>query len=261
MNLKICNIQNFSIHDGPGIRTTLFLSGCPLRCTWCHNPETQSQNKVLVYENEKCIGCRECEKCENGVHIFSPEHKISRDKCMLCGKCINLCPSLSLEFSNRELSDEEFFQIVNKQKRLSGKDGGITFSGGEPLMQGETIIRLVENISIHKAIETSGYSDENLFKSVLKKMDYVMFDLKLADDNLHKKYTGVSNKLILKNLEILRSSGVPYILRTPLIPNITNTKENLKSLSEIVGNDQWEKLPYNTLTPAKYMKIGKIFKL
>ena len=128
-------------------------------------------------------------------------------------------------------------------------------------MQGETILRLAEKTDIHTAIETCGYADENLFLKVISKMDYVMFDLKLADDTLHQKYTGVSNKLILKNLENLRGLGKPFVIRTPLIPGITDTQENLNALSEIIGKDTWEKLPYNPLTPAKYEKIGMEFKL
>ena len=126
-------------------------------------------------------------------------------------------------------------------------------------MQGEHILRLLKKVDIHTAIETCGYADEELFSDVVKKVDYVMFDIKLADDEKHKKYTGVSNKLILKNLENLRKCGTPYVLRTPLIDGITNTDENLYALSEIAGNDEWEKLEYNPLTPSKYEKIGRIY--
>ena len=257
MLLKICNIQDFCLHDGPGIRTTIFLAGCPLRCEWCHNPETQSKKPVLIYEKEKCIGCKLCEGCQSGVHTFEQGHSILRDKCTLCGHCVSMCPACALEFSHKEISDEEFYKLAQKQKRLSKENGGITFSGGEPLMQGETILRLIGNTDIHTAIETCGYADEELFKKVISKVNYVMFDLKLADDAAHKKYTGVSNKLILKNLENLRACTTPYVLRTPLIPGITDTEKNLEALSEIVGNDTWEKLEYNVLTPSKYERIGK----
>lgn len=259
--LNICNIQDFSLHDGPGIRTTIFLAGCPLHCLWCHNPETQSTTPVLIYEEKKCILCKQCALCPNGVHSFSPEHIVSRENCTLCGKCVSVCPTSALALSHKELSDEEYYNLVARQKRLSGEKGGITFSGGEPLMQGEKIIELISKTDIHTAIETCGYADENLFKRVIESVDFVMFDLKLADDTLHKKYTGVSNELILRNLEHLRNSGTEYILRTPLIPNITDTAENLDALSKIVGNDKWEKLEYNTLTPAKYDRIGKKYTL
>ena len=259
MALKVSHIQSFCLHDGPGIRTTIFLSGCPLKCLWCHNPETQSMKPTLLFEKNKCIGCRDCEICPNGVHSFDGEHTLDRSKCLSCGKCVKVCPAEALQLSTRELSDEEFLEIIEKQKPFA--DGGITFSGGEPLMQGEEIIRLAEKTELHKAIETSGYADPILFEKVISKMDYVMFDIKLADENEHIKYTGVSNKRILENLEILRKSGKPYVLRTPLIPNVTDTEENLKTIEKIVGSDKWEKLEYNVLTPAKYERLGIEYQL
>lgn len=259
--LKICNIQDFSLHDGPGIRTTIFLAGCPLRCVWCHNPETQQMTSTLIYEEKKCIVCKQCACCPNGVHAFTPQHIVSRESCTLCGACVAACPTDALQLSHKTLSDEEYFTLVERQKRLSGNDGGITFSGGEPLLQGEKLIELINKTEVHTAIETCGYADEDLFRRVVKSVDYVMFDLKIADDTLHQHYTGVSNKQILKNLEHLRNSGTEYILRTPLIPGVTDTHENLVALSTIVGNDNWEKLEYNVLTPAKYARIGKRYSL
>ena len=128
-------------------------------------------------------------------------------------------------------------------------------------MQGEELLRLMSSAKIHTAIETCGYGNEDLFQEVVKKADYIMFDLKLADDDLHRKYTGVSNRLILRNLEHLRNSGTPFLLRTPLIPGITDTQDNLDALSYIVGNDPWEKLEYNILTPAKYQRLGLNYSL
>ncbi len=163
--------------------------------------------------------------------------------------------------SVRCLSEEEYLKIIERQQRLVGENGGITFSGGEPLMQGEKLIKFLEKTTIHKAIETCGYCKEELFKEVIKMVDFVMFDIKLTDENLHKKYTGVSNELILKNLGNLRASGKPFLLRTPLIPGITDTKENLEQIEKIVSRDNWEKLPYNTLTPIKYNRIGETYLL
>lgn len=261
MPLKITSIQDFTLHDGPGIRCTIFLAGCPLRCAWCHNPETQFTKSLLIYEERNCIGCRSCGVCPTGAHEFKEGHILRRDKCILCGECVSVCPAGALEFSVSELSDEEYFRLVERQKRLSGKNGGITFSGGEPLMQGEALLRLISSSDIHTAIETCGYAEEALFREVVKAVDYVMFDLKLASETMHKKYTGVSNGVILKNLEILKNSGTPFIIRTPLIPGITDTKANLNALSVLVGNDDWEKLEYNPLTPAKYARIGKEYPL
>ena len=156
----------------------------------------------------------------------------------------------------KTLSLKELSDIVEKQKRLRSDEGGITFSGGEPLLQAKAILSILAEVDIHTATETSGYSDEQTFCRLLDRMDYVMMDLKIADEQLHRKYTGVSNRPILKNLEHLRKSGKPFVLRTPLIPGVTDTVENLSALEKIVGNDKWEKLPYNPLAPAKHQRIG-----
>lgn len=261
MGLKICNVQNFSLHDGAGIRTSIFLAGCPLRCTWCHNPETYSASPVLVYEKQKCIRCGQCAICPQGVHSFAQGHSVDRTKCCTCGKCVDECPTGALSLSVRTLEKEEFFRLVERQNRLYGERGGITFTGGEPLLQGEEILDFLNGVKIHTAIETCGYADEEMFARVISRMDYVMFDVKLADEREHIKYTGVSNKRILKNLEILRKSGKPYLLRTPLIDGITNTDENLAAIKEIVKDSPWETLAYNPLTPAKYERIGKVFEI
>ncbi len=259
MTLNITNIQTFSIHDGPGIRTTLFLAGCPLKCTWCHNPETQTGKPTLAFEQAKCTNCRQCEDCPQGVHIFTDKHEIDRRACVLCGDCIQNCPSGALSFSQRELTEEEYVHIAQRQMRVVGDNGGITFSGGEPLHQKERFLHFLILCDIHKAVETCGFASADTFCKMLEKTDFVMFDLKLADAELHRRYTGVSNELILKNLDNLRQSGKPFVLRTPLIPGITDGEDNLAAIREIVKDDPWEKLPYNPLTESKYERIGKDF--
>ncbi len=261
MDLKITDVQSFTLHDGPGIRTTVFLAGCPLSCVWCHNPEAKSQKPILVFDVKKCTFCKACEICPNNVHTFDTLHKIDRSRCNLCGKCIEVCKPKALSVSVRTLSLNDYLGIVERQARLVGENGGITFSGGEPLSQGKALIEFLEKTTIHKAIETCGYADEELFKEVIKRVDFVMFDIKLADSELHKKYTGVSNDLILKNLEHLRKSGKPFVIRTPLIPGITDKKDNLSKIEKIVNGDKWEQLQYNTLTSLKYERIGENYSL
>ncbi len=261
MELKISEVQPFSLHDGPGIRTTIFLSGCPLRCVWCHNPETQSEAPQLLFDVKKCIGCALCGQCAEGGHCFEGAHHLHRERCTMCGKCIKLCPTHALSSTVRLLDEKAFVELIEKQQRVAGRDGGITFSGGEPLLQGETVLQFLRLTDIHRAIETCGYAEEDLFCRVIEQMDYVMFDLKIADAELHKTYTGVSNALILKNLQHLRASGKPFVLRTPLIPGITDTKENLEAIREIAKDNPWQTLDYNVLTPAKYERLGKAFSL
>ena len=261
MALSISHIQTFSLHDGPGIRTTVFLSGCPLRCVWCHNPETQSTKPQLLFDSRRCIGCRICTLCPNGVHSFESGHVLGRDMCTGCGLCVKNCPSKALELSVRTLSREEFRKVVTQQEALFGSDGGITFSGGEPLLQWQELLRLSESVQTHLALETCGYAQPDVFRKVIEKMDYIMFDLKLADPDLHRQYTGVGNETILKNLALLRESGKPFLIRTPLVPGITDKPQNLDAIREIVGNDPWEQLPYNPLTPAKYQRLGRAYSL
>ena len=258
--LKITEIQSFCLHDGPGIRTTVFLAGCPLSCTWCHNPETQSAERTLVFDEKKCIGCGLCAACPRGVHGFDGAHTINRSRCARCGACVKECPTGALTFSVRTLTKKAFDRLVETQKK-NAPDGGITFSGGEPLLQTDAVLAYLAGTDVHTAIETSGYAPEAVFCRMLERIDFVFFDLKLAADDLHRRCTGVSNEPILRNLALLRQSGKPFRLRTPLIPGVTDTEENLSALEKIAGGDDWEKLPFNPLTASKYERIGRTYRL
>ena len=242
----IFDVKEMAVHDGPGIRTTVFFKGCPLRCKWCHNPEGLIQTPQLMYKKARCIGCGKCrEKCEH-------------EECQPYGRCIRACPENCLEVSGRIVDVNELANELKSTAEVLGDSfGGFTFSGGEPLMQHEFLLELADNLKgYHLCIETSGYADEEIFKKIVSKMDFVIMDIKIADDKLHRKYTGVSNEKILKNFNFLRSSGKPYIIRTPLIPNICNTEENLSKISQIIGDSTWEKLPYNEMAGAKYEMLN-----
>jgi len=243
----IFDIKEMAVHDGPGIRTTIFFKGCPLRCKWCHNPEGLSFDPQLMYKDTKCIDCKRCQKiCEH-------------EDCKPFHRCIHICPENCLEIVGRMVETKELANELKQSAGVLGESfGGFTFSGGEPLAQSQFLFELIDELkNYHLCIETSGYADEKIFLSVIEKLDFIIMDLKIADSKIHKQYTGVDNELILHNFELLKKSNKPYLIRTPLIPNITDTKENLNSLYNIIDdNSKWEKLPYNSLAGAKYKFLG-----
>ncbi len=247
----IFDIKEMAVHDGPGIRTTVFFKGCHLRCAWCHNPEGLSFKSQLMYKDIRCIGCKNCER------------KCKHPECQQFGRCIHACPENCLEISGREIQANALADELKKSADILGADfGGFTFSGGEPLAQAKFLLELINELKgYHLCIETSGYADSKIFKSIVDKLDFVIMDIKLADSETHKKYTGVDNKLILQNFEYLKKCGKPYIIRTPLIPNITDTKENLAAIGDLIGNSTWEKLPYNAAAGAKYRMLGMKYTL
>ena len=251
MTGTIFDIKEMAVHDGPGIRTTVFLKGCPLRCIWCHNPEGFTTQPQLMYKDVRCIGCENCKK------------ECNHPECQPFHRCIYACPENCLEIAGKQVTAKELAKELKKSADVLGNDfGGFTFSGGEPLAQSEFLLELIKELGdYHLCIETSGYADSKVFKAVIEKLDFVIMDLKLADSDLHKKYTGVGNGQILTNFEILKNSGKEYVIRTPLIPSITDTDENLKAIKEIIGNSEWEKLPYNTMAGAKYKMLGMEYEL
>lgn len=246
MTGMIFDIKEMAVHDGPGIRTTVFLKGCPLRCIWCHNPEGLSFKPQLMYKQVRCIDCKSCQK------------ECNHEECKPFGRCIHVCPENCLEIAGKEVTVKELANELKSSAEFLGDNfGGFTFSGGEPLAQPQFLLKLIEELKgYHLCIETSGFADCEVFKTVIEKLQFVIMDIKLADSKEHEKYTGVHNEQILKNFEVLKNSGKPFVIRTPLIPNITDTEENLQKIEEIIGNSNWEKLPYNAAAGAKYKTLG-----
>lgn len=246
----VFDIKEFALNDGEGIRTTVFLKGCPLRCVWCHNPEGLSHYPELYIKHNGCINCGFCRvKCNHA-------------DCQPFGRCLHICPNDLVSVAGKEWdSDKLTEKLLKGSKILNESGGGITISGGEPLYQPDFTFDILERLKgkVHTAIETSGFANENTFKKIVSAADFVIMDIKIADAELHKRYTGVSNEAILKNAKWLINSNVPHLFRTPLIPTITDTKENLEAISKIVGNDKIELLLYNTLAPAKYRSVGLQF--
>jgi len=244
----IFDIKELAVHDGPGLRMTIFLKGCPLRCIWCHNPEgLEKQPQLLVRQN----ACRQCGLCRKGC---------SHPDCQKFGRCLHICPEGALSVSGETITVSTLSQKIKRNAVIFDREGGVTFSGGEPLLQAEFLLAVMDEIApIPCAIETSGYAPEDTFRRVISRMQKVYMDLKLADDTLHKKFTGVSNVQILRNLELLQKSGVPCVIRTPLIPGITDTEENLTAIKALIGDLSHELLPFNLMAGAKYAMVGKEF--
>lgn len=252
MKGTIFDIKEFTVHDGSGSRITVFLKGCPLRCQWCHNPEGLRVEKQLMYRSNFCTHCGRCYvPCEH------PE-------CQSFKRCIHACVNGCLTVSGEELSSDALAErLLENAQMLKLMGGGITISGGEPMLQSDFVCELTEKLggAVHLAIQTSGYTKPETYQKVIKGFDYVMQDIKLADDELHKRFTGVSNEQILENIAWLKASGKEFVFRVPLIPEITDTEENLKAISEIAGNCRTELMPYNEFAGAKYNMLGMTYHL
>lgn len=266
----VCEIEKYATHDGPGIRTVVFLKGCPLKCIWCANPETQRKENDIYYNENKCIKCKRCiNSCNNNAIIFKNNKVvINRNKCILCGECIKTCLMSALNFVGKERDVKEVFDEVYKDNifyKQSG--GGVTISGGEVLMNSNFVLELLnmckENY-INTAIETSGFGDFNDLKNIANLCDTVMFDIKSTDDNMHKKFTGASNKIILDNLKKLSKIHHNIIIRIPVITGLNDNEENISKTADIaLENDIKEihLLPYHSLGKDKYRQLQRDYKL
>lgn len=247
----VFSIEEFSVYDGPGIRTAVFFKGCPLRCNWCHNPEGLAPARQIVKNPNGCTGCGCCRAA-----CAHP------DGCTLCGKCVAACPKNLIRISGTEWEADELVRKLSKNiDILNESGGGITFSGGECLMQADFLTEVIEGLKgkTHLAVQTSGYGQSQKFLRIAESVDLVMFDLKVMDRKLSKKYIGKDNDLILHNFQLLKDLGVPYIARVPLIPGVTDTEENLRAIADAVGGEGFvtvELLPYNKMAGSKYKLVG-----
>lgn len=266
MKANIFNIQKFSIHDGPGIRTTVFFKGCPLRCLWCHNPESQSPVKEILYDKSKCTLCGNCIRaCENkAIEMKDKTLTTNMDKCSFRGDCVLSCINSAREIAGKEYTLNEVMEEVLKDKVFyKNSKGGVTLSGGEPLIYADFIEALLKELkkeNIHTAVDTCGYGDFKAIERISKYTDLFLYDLKLTDDEKHILYTGVSNKIILDNLLKLSKIHDNINLRLPLIEGI-NADENhiLEVLSLIKGMNikKVNLLPYHDIGRHKCEKSGR----
>jgi pyruvate formate lyase activating enzyme len=263
----VFDIQRFAIHDGPGIRTLVFLKGCPLRCWWCQNPEGLSTSKSLGYFEYKCIQSKRCiQSCPSHALSFDGRGLvIDRAACNGCALCVEACPSGALSIAGREIDVEELVREIERDVVLfDNSGGGVTFSGGEPLFQPtflrESLIQCRAR-GIHTALETSGHAPPETFESIIDYVDLFLFDLKLLNDDEHRKYTGVSNSVIRRNLVTLvtRKRGKDVILRFPVITGINDTEKNVEDflgfVSGLDGIREVDLLPYHDVS-EKYRRLG-----
>jgi pyruvate formate lyase activating enzyme len=273
---NLYNIQPFSVQDGPGIRTTVFLKGCPLSCLWCHSPESQSTDWELSYLSARCVGTDVCGRCLEAC----PEHAISanctsstvaidRTRCTACLHCTEVCTAKALMPSGYHLSVEEVFERIVKDKPYYEPDGGVTISGGEPMQQFSFTYALAKQCNengISVCLDTTGYAPEEDYLSILPYIDLFLYDLKQMDSHQSEKLTGVPNEQILSNAESIAAHGGNFQIRVPIIPKLNDTEENLRrtaqfcvSLGEAVTDIQL--LPYHNMGIGKYERIGRTYPL
>lgn len=232
----IFNIQHFSINDGPGIRTTVFFKGCPLRCIWCHNPESYRSQPQLMYLADKCVGCGRCASaCKNAAHKFdNGVHTVDHTFCTACGRCAEACVYNALEIVGREYSvDEVLENVLRDRKFYVTSGGGITLSGGEPFMQFNFMLSLLKKskeAGLHVCIETSGHTQPDNIKLAAEYTDIFLYDFKESTPELHREFTGADNTLILNNLALLDRLGKNIILRCPIIPGLNLRDEHLTAI-------------------------------
>jgi pyruvate formate lyase activating enzyme len=263
---RIFDIQRFSIHDGPGIRTTVFYKGCPLRCVWCHNPEGISRHLHLSFVPDRCIGCGYCvATCPNNAHrITDGRHLIERSVCQVCGACTTECYAGALELVGRDATvDEVLEEVMRDEPFYETSGGGMTLSGGEPMLQFEFTLALLEAAKargLHCCIETCGHAPEGHFMQVLPYVDLFLYDVKEMDAERHRAFTGVSNRRILDNLRALHDAGAQISLRLPIIPGYNDSSDHFRQVASLVSSlpslHDVEIMPYHPLGTSKVERMG-----
>jgi pyruvate formate lyase activating enzyme len=267
----IFDIKKFSVHDGPGIRTTVFFKGCPLRCQWCHNPESQRLGRERLIRTERCIRCGAClAACEQEAISWVDGQPVTDDgRCILCGACVAECHAGAREIAGQRMTVGEVMAEVERDIAFYDESGGgVTFSGGEPLMQPEFLGALLQasrDRGIHTALDTCGHAPWPVLAAVRRLVDLFLYDIKIMDETRHRQFTGVSNDLILKNLEALSALGSRIVVRVPVIPGINDDEDNLRRLAAYVAAlphvEGLALLPYHATATAKYERLGLAYSL
>ena len=259
MNMRdkgiVFDIKRYAIHDGPGIRTSVFLKGCLLKCPWCHNPEGKAKEPEFMWWAEKCIGCKDCQSaCSKDAISFSDDSLlIDKAKCDFCGACTDACPSEALKLVGEEMTVTQVLKVIEKDRVFYDQSGGgVSLSGGEPLLQPEfslSLLKACKERGIHTAVDTCGHVDSDVLMRIGEHVDLFLYDLKLINDEKHEKFTGVSNRLILENLKELSDSGQKMVVRLPLVPGINDDETNIQEVGEFFsslgGVKEINVLPYH----------------
>ena len=254
----IFDIQNLSLHDGPGLRTTVFFKGCPLRCLWCANPESQSSQPEMMYYSDKCVHCMACkEVCPTGA-VFT------RKGCIGCGKCMEVCMYCARKLVGKSMTSDQVMEEIRKDSMLyKESDGGVTFSGGEVLRQPMFLLEIIKQCKherIHTLLDTTAYCSQEIFNEVLKYIDLVYVDLKCASDSEHKKMTGVSNSNILKNIQFMDKIGKAFEIRMPIIPGYNDSMQILETDIRFIKTLETKPkvwlLPFHAFGKTKYETLG-----
>lgn len=268
---KIFAIKKYSLHDGPGIRTTVFLKGCPLNCWWCHNPEGINIEPEFIYILQKCLRCGDCiPACPQ--HAIQMQDLIPRTNptlCELCGSCLEYCPTDAREIVGEDMSVDQLMQEIEDDTVFYDESGGgVTFSGGEPLLQPqflEAALRECRRRSIHTALDTSGFAEPTVFAKLIEFVDLFLYDIKMIDEQRHRKFTGVSNKPILSNLQMLVATGKRVIVRIPLVSGINDDDENITAIAEYLiasgGIERVDLLPFHAESTEKYNRLSRNIQL